>query len=195
MFLKPTDHLEIEEIIGSLRNDSSPGKDKIAIKTLKSIKNVISKPLAYIINLIFETSLVPTQFKESIVIPIFKDGNKMEMTNYRPISLLNGLSKIFEKSINKRLTSFLNEHKIISNCQFGFQKGISTEQPLQILIENILSNFNSNKKTIGIFLDLQKAFDTVNHSRLLEKLNNIGIRGKICSLFKSYLTERYHRYT
>lgn len=190
MFLQPVDHVEIEQVISSLKNSTAPGKDGISVKIVKLLKEYISKPLAHIINLCFESSVVPKHFKESIVVPIYKAGNKNEMTNFRPISLINSFGKIFEKCLNNRLWSFLNKNNIISKNQFGFQKNIGTEKPLQILISQVLQSFNKNKKTIAIFLDLQKAFDTVSHSKLLEKLNKIGIRGNVLKLFTNYLQDR-----
>lgn len=190
IFLEPTNSDEIIGIINSLKPDSSPGKDEISTRILKLCKNFISEPISFITNKIFETSKIPDQFKEGVVIPIYKSGKIDEMNNYRPITLINILSKIFEKCLNQRLKNFLNKYNIISKNQFGFQKNISTEHSLQQLASIIAENFDKNKKTIAIFLDLQKAFDTVQHKELLNILHQIGIRGTVQKLFKNYLCGR-----
>lgn len=190
MFLEDVTDTEIKNIIGCLKNNSSPGKDGITVKTLKLISNHIGKPIAHIINLIFKNADIPEVFKESIVVPIYKNGNKKHMTNYRPISLINNVAKIFEKCLNYRLRSFLEKNKILSKNQYGFQKNLSTEDPLQLLTDTIITNFERSEKVIAIFLDLQKAFDTVSHSQLLDKLNKVGIRGNVHNLLKQYLSNR-----
>lgn len=190
MFLTPVTPNEISTVINRLKSNASAGVDQIKARTLKLCCNYINAPLAYIINKIFETSIIPAQFKECIVIPIFKTGKKNEMTNYRPICLISNIGKIFEKCLNNRLNDFLNKFTVLSKQQFGFRQKVSTEDALQLLTSTILENFNKNKKTIGIFLDLQKAFDTVSHDELLVKLDQIGIKGMVHQLFKNYLHNR-----
>nr|CAI5826783.1 unnamed protein product [Callosobruchus analis] len=157
------------------------------------INTFISLPLAYIINLCFKCAAIPRQFKESIVVPIYKAGDTEQMTNYRSISLINILGKISEKCLNKRLCSFLEKNKILSKNQFGFRKNSSTECSLQELVTQILDNFQNERKTVATFLDLQKAFDTVSHTRLLTKLERIGVRGGVLNLFKNYLSDRFQQ--
>nr|CAH7730708.1 unnamed protein product [Callosobruchus chinensis] len=190
LFLQPVDCVEIENMISDLKAASSPGKDNLSARTIKLAKHIVSKPLTHIINLIFESALIPTQFKESVVIPIHKSGRKDKMTNYRPISLLNNFAKIFEKCLNKRIWHFLDKHKIISQNQFGFRKNISTEHCIENFTSQILSSFDLNKKTLVTFLDLKKAFDTVSHPKLLSKLEDIGFRGNVLNLCNSYLSGR-----
>nr|CAI5861308.1 unnamed protein product [Callosobruchus analis] len=190
MFLAPVDNIELQQMIGSLKNGSSPGKDGLFIKTIKLVSKYIICPLVHIFNLCFKCAIIPRQFKESIIVPIHKSGDKNLMTNYRPIAIINVFGKLFEKCLNKRLCNFIDKHSIISPRQFGFRKGICTENSLQELITHILDNFQNEVKTVAVFLDLQKAFDTVSHTLLLNKLEKIGIRGEVLNLFRNYLTDR-----
>ena len=127
----------------------------------------------------------PDRLKYSIVKPVFKRGDRTNYTNYRPISLLTSFSKIFEKAIYIRLTEYLLNNKVLSDSQYGFRKGLATENAIFKLINEILNSQNSKTKTGSVFCDLQKAFDTVNHDLLLDKLQYYGIRGKVIKLIES----------
>lgn len=125
--------------------------------------------------------------------PIFKSGDKKLATNYRPISLISNIAKLFEKLIHHRIYKFLDKHKIFSDKQFGFRKNIGTKDALSYVTNHIINSMNSNKKTVGTFIDLAKAFDTVNHEILLQKLERYGVRGSPKDLLKSYLSNRYQK--
>ena len=125
------------------------------------------------------------------MIPIYKDGEKHSPSNYRPISILPDFSKIFEKILQTDSTKFLNKHQIISKCQFGFQEKLSTTDALTDMCLHIQNQQACKKITSGVFIDLKKAFDTVDHQILLQKLAHYGVRGIPLKLFSDYLTNRY----
>ena len=144
--------------------------------------------------LIFNKSLtqgvVPKELKIAKVIPLFKSGNKELLINYRPISLLPCLSKVFERIIYNRILEFVEKYNIICSEQFGFRKNHGPNMALNVLVNSVVSAKEEGKAVVGVFLDLRKAFDTLNHDVLLRKLYNYGIRGTMYALIKSYLTER-----
>jgi len=125
--------------------------------------------------------------KYSVVIPVHKKGDKTNLTNYRPISLLTSFSKVLEKALYSRLTEYLYNNKLLEENQYGFRKGLSTDDAIFKLIQEILDTLNNKMKTGSVFCDLQKAFDTVNHKLLLDKLQYYGIKGKAKTLLESYL--------
>lgn len=190
MFLTPVTENELIEHINTLKNNSAPGVDGITSKIIKLNHPYIISPLAHIINLIFSNGQVPSQFKVSIITPIHKAKDKTKISNYRPISLINNFGKIFEKCLKKRLIDFLKINNILHKNQFGFLEGKSTSDAMYEVIKEITENLDSNKKCIAVFLDLAKAFDTVNHDKLLNALNHYGVRGTVLDVFKSYLSNR-----
>ena len=157
---------------------------------LKILDPHISAQLSLIFNESFQYGIFPVKLKIAKVIPIFKKGDASKNSNYRPISLLSIFSKIVEKLMHQRLYNFLELHEILFQMQFGFRKGHSTDHALISLSERIKNTLDSNRVGCGIFIDLQKAFDTVNHNILLQKLNHYGIRGTSLSWFESYLSGR-----
>ncbi|XP_045460518.1 uncharacterized protein LOC123670959 [Harmonia axyridis] len=128
--------------------------------------------------------------KVGIVKPLYKGGDRSRMQNYRPITLVSNLGKILEKLIKVRMETFINKHKIISDNQFGFRKGMSTENAIKKVTDIIYKNIDRKIPTLAVVVDLAKAFDTVCHDRLLEKLENFGFRGKVLNLLRSYLSDR-----
>lgn len=189
-FFLPVVPFEIQLLIMKLPNKSCH-IDDIPIDVLKSISFPLSIILAYIINKCIEDGIYPSLLKQARVIPIYKSGNKSEVNNYRPISTLKTINKIFEKIIYSRMTSFIYNHKLISNKQHGFKKNSSTSLAMFNLLSGIVSSLSSKEYCICLFLDLKKAFDSVNHSILCEKISRMGFRGNILELIKSYLLDRY----
>ena len=178
------------DIIKSLQNKKSCDIDGISTSLLKFLNTTISTPLALIFNLSIKQGNFPTKLKSSRVVPIFKSGNPLLCDNYRPISLVSSIAKIFEKIVATQLTNHLELNKLINKHQFGFQKGLSTEHNLLHLTNFISKTLNSGKFCIGIFLDLKKAFDVVNHGILSKKLFHLGVRDNILRWFQSYLSNR-----
>jgi hypothetical protein len=146
--------------------------------------------LQYIINLSLSTGYFPDQLKVAKVKPVYKKGLETEVGNYRPVSLISVFSKIIEKIMHKRLSSFLNTHNIINNKQHGFCKGKSTNTAISEFIKRVYKSMDEREIRIGLFLDLSKAFDLVDHDILLEKMAGIGIRGVAQNWFQSYLENR-----
>jgi len=188
--ISQTNPKEIEEIIGSFDSSKGVGPNSIPPKILKQISHLISAPLSTIFNKSFRTGIFPGLLKISKINPIHKKDSKLLISNYRPISLLSNINKILEKLMFKRLYTFLEQYKCIYELQFGFRKNHSTNHAIISIIQKIQDSIQNNRFSIGVFIDLQKAFDTVNHSILLEKLDHYGISGISNTWFRSYLTER-----
>jgi len=142
---------------------------------LKTSAPFILSPLTYIFNKILSSGIFPDRLKYSEVQPLFKNGEKTKISNYRPISLLPSFSKIIEKIIYKRLNSYLIENNILANEQFSFKEKSTTDMATQALLNNIQLSLDKKKLVGGIFCDLQKAFDCVNHYILLKKIKYYGI--------------------
>ena len=181
----------ITMVINSLTNKSSVGIDGISTTLLKCIAPSIIKPLTLIINQIMKTGVFPNKMKLAKVIPIYNKDDPTQVTNYRPISLLPVLSKVVEKTIAKQLSEYFEENKLFNQNQYGFRPGHSTEHAALELVDKITSQMDNNETPINIFLDLSKAFDTIDHNILLDKLNYYGVDDTAIKLFRSYLTNRY----
>jgi len=189
-FLKPVTSTELQQHIMGLKDNNSFVDNLLTNFVIKKISNYIVPPLVHIFNLCFSLGQYPTKFKKSLIIPLFKSGSKLEVSNYRPISLTLSLSKLLEKVIKSRLVHFLMENKIISPQQYGFFPGRSTEQALFNVVDCVLSEKDKGKYVFGCFLDIKKAFDSVDHEILLSKLANVGIINEPLNLFRSYLSNR-----
>ena len=192
--LTPASSLEIIQIIDKFKPKTSRGYDGISSKLLKNTILSVITPITHIMNLSLEHGVFPTDMKLAKVIPIFKKGNNQLFQNYRPISLLPVFSKVLEKLVYKRLYQFLKTHKLLNTSQYGFQKHKSTDLAILDLQNRIIDNASKNQWSLGIFLDLSKAFDTLDHSILLKKLEKYGIRGTSLKWFRSYLSQR-NQYT
>ena len=153
-FLSPTTVTEIENEISYLNNSKSTGPFSIPTPILKLVKNVLSGPLAIIINASFATGIVPKKMKIAKVIPVFKKGSSTQLTNYRPISLLSVFNKILEKLMHKRLYSYINEKQILYSKQFGFRASYSTSHALISIIDKIQVAIENRDFICGVFIDL-----------------------------------------
>ena len=156
----------------------------------KIASDVVSFPLSIFFNLFIEQGCFPESLKLLKVIPIFKSGAKCDLSNYRPISLLSVISKVFEKLISIRVMSFIEKHSILSPTQYGFRPESSTEFAILDIVSSCYENINEKLFTGLIMIDLKKAFDSVTHSILLQKLEHYGFRGNVFNLFSSYLSNR-----
>ena len=189
MFLNPTTPTEISKIIDKLK-DCSAGWDGVPSKVIKNSKLLILPILTHIINLSLTIGTFPSELKLANILPIFKAGDKDITGNYRPISLLTTFSKIYERIFYNRLAPFLKVQKILFELQFGFRTNHSTDMALTILLDKIINALEKGHIMVGIFLDFSKAFDTVNHKILLDKLNIYGIRRIANDWISSYLSNR-----
>ena len=186
-FQFPCTHNEIQLEIDKLTTGKTTGPYSFPAAIIKILKFVIAKPLETIFNFSFQSGVEPSKFKVARVIPVFKSGSKLLRSNYRSISLLPIFNILLEKLIYRRLTSFLEHTKVLSDCQFGFRPKHSTIHTILLIIDKIQKAIKSRSYSLGIFLDLKKAFDTVDHKILLKKT---GIRGVPNAWFASYLSNR-----
>ena len=190
MFLFPVTHIDVD-VISNLDSFKSCGPNSVPIHILKVLEPYISNALATLISQSFSKGTFPSSLKTATVIAVFKKGDPDMTSNYRPISLLSSFSRLYQRLIYKRLYSFITHNKLIHPLQFGFKKHNSIDHSLISMTEAIRNTLDNKKYACGIFIDLQKAFDTVNHGILIDKHEHYGVRGNALSWFKSYLSERY----
>ena len=162
---------------------------------LKTASSIIVPILTHLINISLIQGKYPNLLKLANICPIYKKDDIDKCSNYRPISLLSNIGKIFEKVMYARLSNFLEECEILYEKQFGFRKHYSTNHALVSIVEHIKQNLDNNKFTCGVFVDLEKAFDTVNHEILIKKLEYYGIKGAYNSWLSSYLSNRWQYVT
>ena len=175
---------ELRHAFCTLKSNKSADFDEISINVVKRIFDAIESPLCYIFNLSFKDGVFPCKLKIARVTPIYKAGN------YRPISILPCFSKLLERIMYNRLYTYFTKHDILYKKQFGFQTNHSTAHTIIQLVQELMHSFDENKFTLGVFIDLSKAFDTVNHEILITKLENYGVRGSNIKWFSNYLEGR-----
>ena len=190
-FFRPTRKEEAKKIINTLDQSKSTGPNSIPFKILKCMDEEFATILSKIFNMSISNGEFIGDLKLVKVVPVFKNkGSSLETGNYRPISLLSNIDKIFEKIVHKRMSDYLEAKNILHVKQFGFRKKSLTVYSLIYLTEKICDALDKGDLACGVFIDLQKAFDTVNHEILLDKLKNYGFRGLSNDWIRSYLTGR-----
>ena len=181
---------EVKKVIENLKPKSSSGVDGISNKLLKLSKDIIAAPYALIINQSFTTGIYPDKLKIGKVLPIYKKEENYLFDNYRPVSLLPSLSKIIEKVIYKQLYNYFNSNNLFYQSQYGFRSNHSTELAALELLDRIVTKLDNNEIPINIYLDLSKAFDTLDHNILIQKLQYYGITRIPLLLLQNYLKNR-----
>ena len=188
-FFYPTTEFEVAKIISGLKNHGNKLLD-LHPSIVKENKRIFSGHIAELYNFSLLQSEFPDISKTGRVNPIHKSGPTDDIDNYRPISVISIFSKIFEKMTYARMLSFISRFNILSSCQYGFRRGRSTTQAITKLLSYLMPAYHCKIFSACFFLDLRKAFDTVDHNILIRKLDHYGFRGNCCTYLKSYFTNR-----
>lgn len=184
---------QVIKYINSLRGGSGPGADGITVETLKTMANEIVKPLTFLINKSLQEGIFPEACKLAIISPIYKGNKKTDVQNYRPIALQSNISKIIEKCVKSELSTYLEDNNLLPDSQYGFRDKCGTEDALLNFSNHIRESIAKNKKILVCYLDLQKAFDSIQHVKLLEVLSKLGIQDTTLAWFRSYLADRVQK--
>ena len=178
--------------LNKLKNKDSYGQDNISTNLLKFSIDSLTIPLCHLFNISFKTGIVPDSLKTAKCVPVYKSGNNQDFSNYRPISLLSVFSKLQEKIVSIQMMRYLNKYSLLYQHQYGFRSKHNTIHPLLHFLNKIHDSLNKDcpEYTLGIFIDLKKAFDTCDKNILLSKLNHYGFRGIVNCWFHSYLSNR-----
>ena len=186
----PLTEKEFFEAFNTLKSNKSQGVDEISANMVKMSYDIIKDPLLYIFDLSIRTGKFPNSMKIAKVTPVFKTGDKTNPSNYRPISVLPCFSKILERIMYNRVFNYILDNNFLYKKQFGFQKSHSTDHAVLNLVNDILFTFDKDEFTLGVFIDLSKAFDTVDHQILIAKLKHYGVDNNNLLWFKDYLSNR-----
>uniref|UniRef100_A0A8C6NYB4 Reverse transcriptase domain-containing protein n=1 Tax=Nothobranchius furzeri TaxID=105023 RepID=A0A8C6NYB4_NOTFU len=190
MFLHEISETDVVNTVRKFKNKKSTDINEIDMGIIKEVIFSIVRPLTYIYNLSLQKGHFPKTMKITKVIPTFKTGNKHSMENYRPIAIIPQFSKILEKLFVNQLDVYITKNKLLSDSQYGFRKNRTTTYAIMQMVEEIAQASESEELSISIFVDLKKAFDTIDHRRLLKKMENYGLRGIAKSWIESYLKDR-----
>ena len=189
--LKTVSEEEVESIIKKLKPKKSSGPDEISAELLKAAGKVIITPLTFIINKSINESTFPTEWKQAIVHPIFKNkGSTKELKQYRPVSLLSVPGMVLERAVGIQIEQFFENNKLLQTFQFGFRKKRSTITAVATMNAMIMEGIRQNKKVAALFYDLSAAFDTINHETLCQKMEMYGLTKRSVKWIRSYLTNR-----
>ena len=183
--------IDMKNILIKLKSDKSPGTDEIHPKLLRECAENLARPLKILFDITMRHGKIPNEWKKAEIRPIYKrKGKKTEASNYRPVSLTSVIGKVFEKIVKNKLCNHLTENKLLSKHQFGFIPGRSTNTQLLITIKEWLKNVDKGLPTDVAYMDFKKAFDAVPHERLLYKLKQYGISGRILLWIRDFLSDR-----
>ncbi len=184
------DELMVYRLITKLPVSKSVGLDKISTNVLQIAAPAVAQPLTNIFNKSIALSQFPSEWKAARVIPVFKKGQRTMLDNYRPISILPVVSKLIERILYNQLSKYLEKESILSEYQFGFRSSHSTTTTLLDCSNEWYVNMDRGQYNLVVFLDIKKAFDTVNHDILLKKLEMYGLGDSALALLRNYLTDR-----
>lgn len=190
IYITPVTEQEVFSAIMQLNNSNSSDPFDMQTHPIKLVADMIATPLMHIFNICFSSGTFPSSLQIAKVVVIYKKGDKNNLGNYRPISILPIFSKVLEKLLHSRLTSFTDRQHTLTKSQYGFRKNCSTELALLDQKEFILEAIEDKKLVLGIFVDFSKAFDSLNRKVLLQKLESYGIRGVAHNIIESYLSNR-----
>jgi hypothetical protein len=182
----------MSQIITNINTNKGAGFDKLRARDIKFISNEMTPVLTHLVNQCISSSLYPDKLKIGLIRPIHKKGSYIDTNNYRPITILSTIDKIIEKYLGKKINDFLSSNDIIHDRQFGFQKGKNTSQLLAKFTDEVNAHLNDRKHVIVTMIDFSKAFDTLNHKILYEKLQQSGIQGPTLAWLKNYHQNRFN---